>query len=81
MCAFGSLALYDTLNMVKLSDILSAMACEAQKGISKAFDPKIHQVRGHIGQINCAKNILKLLDGSQLIHENNPDRVQEKVQD
>lgn len=81
MCAFGSLALYDCLNMMKLSDILSAMACECQKGISKAFDSKIQKVRGHQGQINVAKNILKMLEGSQLIHENNPDREPGKVQD
>ncbi|MCQ2818790.1 MAG: histidine ammonia-lyase [archaeon] len=81
MCAFGTLALYDTLNMTKLSDILSAMVCEAQLGISKAFDPKIHEARGHKGQIVTAKNILKLLEGSTLIHENNPDRIKEKVQD
>lgn len=81
MCAFGSLALYDTLNMTKLSDIISAMVTEAQLGVSKAFDPKIHEARGHEGQIKVARNLLRLLEGSNLIHENNPDRVKDKVQD
>ena len=28
MCAFGSLALYDTMNMMKMGDILAVMVCE-----------------------------------------------------
>lgn len=81
MCAFGSLALFDTIQMCKLSDILAAMSCEAQKGVMKAFDPKIHLVRGHKGQIDCAENILKMLKDSKLVHENNPEREPNKVQD
>lgn len=81
MCAFGSLALYDTMKMMKFSDIMAAMVCEAQKGVIKAFDPKIQKVRGHKGQINCAQNLLKLLEGSQLLHHVNPDKNPNKVQD
>lgn len=81
MCAFGTLALYDTLQMAKMGDVLAAMVCEAQKGIRKAFDPKIQLVRGHKGQIDAAANLMKLTAGSKLTLDENPDLHIVKVQD
>ncbi|MDO5564330.1 MAG: histidine ammonia-lyase [Eubacteriales bacterium] len=71
MCAFGTLALWDTVQMAKMGDVLGAMCCEAQLGIRKAFDPKIQAVRGHKGQIDCAANLMKLTKGSKLTHDDN----------
>lgn len=81
MCAFGTLALYDTKMMCKMGDILAGMVCEAQKGIRKAFDPKIQLVRGHKGQIDVAANLMKLTEGSKLTLDENPDPSIVKVQD
>lgn len=81
MCAFGSLALYDTMNMMKMGDILAAMVCEVQKGFKSAFDEKIQLVRGHKGQIDCARNLRKLVEGSKLTYDDNPDKNLIKVQD
>lgn len=81
MCAFGCIALYDTMNMMKTSDILAAMVCEAQKGFKIAFDEKVQMVRGHKGQIDCARNLRKLLEGSKLTYDDNPDKTFIKVQD
>ncbi len=81
MCAFGVLALYDGWQMAKTGDVLGAMVCEAQKGIRKAFDPKIQKARGHQGQIDSAANLMKLTAGSKLTLDENPDPAMVKVQD
>jgi len=39
MTAVGALALYDGINLVKTSDIASALTLEALRGIRDAFDP------------------------------------------
>ena len=77
MCAIGALALYDTIELARLSDILAAMCCEAQLGVTKAFDPKVHAVRGHPGQLASAKNITAMLTDSSLAREVNPPKVQD----
>ena len=77
MTAIGALVSFDAKNIVKTADIVAAMTAETQNAILKAFDPKIQAVRGHEGQIKCAQNMLKLLEGSQL----SKDRVENKVQD
>jgi len=77
MCAIGALALYDIVKLCKTADILAAMCCEAQLGIKTAFDPRIQEVRGHPGQINTARNITKLLDGSRLAVDSCPVKVQD----
>ena len=77
MCAIGVLALYDVIELARTADVLAAMCCEAQLGITKAFDPKCHAIRGHQGQIDVAKNLLALLEGSKLALEANPPKVQD----
>ena len=68
---------YDALDLMKTADIAAAMTCEAQLGIKKAFDHKIHDVRGHKGQKDAALNLLQILEGSQLAFDLNPDKVQD----
>ncbi|MPM33904.1 Histidine ammonia-lyase [bioreactor metagenome] len=77
MTAVGALALYDGINLVKTSDIASALTLEALRGIRDAFDPRTHNIRPHKGQINTAKNILNLVEGSSLITNQGEIRVQD----
>ena len=77
MTAIGCLAVYDARNLAKTADIIGAMTCEAQLGIKKAFDCKVHDVRGHKGQKDVAKNLLKILKDSNLAFDTNPDKVQD----
>ena len=53
------------------------MTCQALHGIRKAFDPKVHALRGQPGQITAAENLRRLLEGSQLSFALNPDKVQD----
>lgn len=77
MTAVGSLALYKAINLLKLSDITAAMTIEALRGIRDAFDPRAHAVRPHKGQIQTAKNILNLIEGSTFATNQGELRVQD----
>lgn len=77
MTAIGCLAVYDARNLAKTADIIGAMTCEAQLGIKKAFDHKIHDLRGHKGQKDVAENLLKILKDSSLAFDSNPNKVQD----
>ena len=68
---------WDALDLMKTADIAAAMTCEAQLGIKKAFDHKVHDVRGHKGQKDTAANLLQILEDSQLAFDLNPDKVQD----
>ncbi|KAL0581349.1 Protein pal1 [Marasmius crinis-equi] len=65
--AVASLALNDAVQLTILSQVCTAMGVEALLGNRGSFDPFIHNVaRPHPGQVECAKTIWDLLEGSQL---------------
>jgi histidine ammonia-lyase len=66
MLAAGTLALLAAETLVDTADVIGAMTCDALKGTDAAFDDRIHQARPHAGQIRTAKNLRKLLEGSQI---------------
>jgi len=77
MTAIGSLALAEAINLSRIADISAALTFEALNGVIDAFDENVNLVRPHKGQIECARNMRKLLEGSQFVtHQGNP-----KVQD
>ena len=77
MTAVGALAVYDSINLLKISDIAASLTLEALRGIRDAFDPRIHILRPHNGQIQTAKNILNLTEGSTFITSQGEIRVQD----
>ncbi len=64
--SIGAIAVYDAARLYHLANISLSMTLEALQGLSAAFDSRIHQARGQIGQIQCAEEILKLIKGSTL---------------
>ena len=78
MTAIGALALHDGKRLLKAAQIAGAMSLEALKGTDAVFDNRIHQIRPHSGQIECAKNLRKITSKSEII-ESHKDC--EKVQD
>ena len=77
MTAIGALCVYDAVCLSKNADIIAALTCEAQSCITKAFDARVHLLRGHAGQMACAENLRALLAGSQLSGETLPGKVQD----
>jgi len=59
-------------NLFSAGLIAGALSVDAAKGSVCPFDERIHQVRGQIGQITCAKIYRELIEGSGILksHEN-----------
>ena len=77
MTSIGAHTVYDAINLMKHLDIAASLSMEALNGIICAFDPRIQEVRGHLGQINTAKNINKILKNSTSITKQGELRVQD----
>ncbi|MFZ5967320.1 MAG: histidine ammonia-lyase [Bacillota bacterium] len=77
LTAVGLLTVYDAINLSKLSDITAALTIEALRGITDAFDSRVHDVRPHLGQIHTAENLLLLLEGSERTTRQGTLRVQD----
>lgn len=65
--ALGALALYDSRHLLHTADISLAMTLEAILGCADAFDARLHQARGQIGQMLVAEHLLTLIKGSTMI--------------
>lgn len=77
MTAVGALAVYDAENLAKTADIACALTSEALNGITCAYDSRVHEVRGHSGQITTAKNLLRVLEDSKMTTKQGEKRVQD----
>lgn len=66
----GAHAVWSVINAERLSewsDKIAAISLEAYDGRPEPFLPQVHQARPHQGQIDTAKTILELLEGSEII--------------
>src|SRR5436309_1774186 len=63
MLAFG---VADAERLADLADAAAALTLEAMCGCTRALDAKVHDARGHAGQIRSAARMRELLDGSRL---------------
>jgi histidine ammonia-lyase len=77
MTAIAALVVTDGEKLVKAADIIAALSMEALNGMPSAFDPRIHQIRNHPGQIETAANMLHLLEGSEYTAPKDHPRVQD----
>ena len=77
MTSIAAFALYDAIVLAKSADIIAALSLESLNGISDAFDPRIHQVRGQKGQMEAAANIRILINGSQAVTRQGEIRLQD----
>ena len=64
MTSVGVHALADAINLLKAADVVGALTIESLRGIVDAFDPRLHDARMQPGQIACAENLRRLLEGS-----------------
>ncbi len=79
MSAYLAHAILRARSLVKLADISGAMTLEALMGTDKACSPLLHAVRPHPGQLIVARNVLRLIEGSEIraSHRENDNRVQD----
>ena len=65
----AALNCYDAQKLILECEISAALSLEAIRGERAAFEPGIHRVRKHKGQVDCAENIRKIIDGSERTSE------------
>lgn len=69
MSAHGCWALIKAKKLSNLADLIGALSLEAFDGRKEPFTPEVHEVRGHKGQIETARRLRELLEGSELINQ------------
>lgn len=79
MTALGVVACHRFRRLVDAADAIGAMSLEAVAGRLDALDPRIHELRGRTGQRVSASNVLRLLDGSELV-DAQPGTIEGKVE-
>ncbi|MBF8283658.1 MAG: hutH [Anaerolineales bacterium] len=65
--AVAALALADAENLIRNSEIVTAMALEALLGVTAAFDEHLHAARKQAGQATVAANLRALIAGSSFV--------------
>jgi len=77
--AYALAALFETERLFRAALVTGALSTEAAKGSDTPFDPRIHQVRGHRGQIEVADALAGLMSGSAIraSHREGDERVQD----
>jgi len=63
----GCLELFDAERWLRTQEIALAMTLEALNANMQAYDPHIHLVRGYPGAQECAENLRRLTEGSELL--------------
>lgn len=79
MGAYAVHCTYEAAQLAKIFDITGALGVEALRGTDVAFDARIHKLRPYHGQQVSAKNVRRLLAGSEIrkSHLHNDPRVQD----
>lgn len=73
MLAMGVLALHEAERLAQIADVACALTVESVLGSSTPYDPRLHELRPHPGQIESARRIASLLDGSEIVESHRED--------
>ncbi len=77
MNALGILVTHHAENLACIADLAGALSLEALHGTPRAFDARIHAVRPHPRQIECAAFMRQLIEGSTFTRPDDPLNVQD----
>jgi histidine ammonia-lyase len=77
MTAVGLLETNKAEKLAEIADLSGCLSLEALNGTMLAFDKRIHALRPHPRQKDCAKNLNEILEGSDFVREFNPSNVQD----
>jgi histidine ammonia-lyase len=67
IAGLGILEIYDAERWLKNSEIAAAMTLEVLNANMKAYDARLHKVRGYPGALEASGNIRQITDGSKLL--------------
>ncbi|MHA7870850.1 MAG: histidine ammonia-lyase [Hyphococcus sp.] len=77
--ALALIGLFDAWRACEAALVTGAMSTDAAMGSAAPFRPEIHAVRGHQGQIDAAKFLRQVMEGSEIRESHRAD--DERVQD
>ena len=77
MVGLGALLVRRGINLALSADMAACLTLEALKGTDRAFDARVHAVRPHPRQIDCAAFLRRLLAGSTMLRTDDPNNVQD----
>lgn len=80
MLAMLLLAVEDAAHLFSMADVTAALAIEAMLGTDRPFQPELHAIRPHPGQIASAANLARLLRDSAIM-DSHRDDMEHAVQD
>lgn len=77
MTAVGLLETWKAKHLGEMADIAGCLSLEALNGTVLAFDERIHALRPHPRQIDCARNLRTLLADSEFVRDFDASNVQD----
>ena len=77
LTAISGIHIYDMTRWIKQAEIAAAMSIEALLGNLKPDTTKLHELRGFGGAVVSAQNLMKMIEGSDLM----TGKMKTKVQD
>lgn len=77
LTAMSAIHLYDIERWLSQAEITCAMSLEALYANLKPYDVRLHELRGFPGAVKSARNIMKCVEGSDLLS----GKIKTKVQD
>lgn len=77
MTAVGLLETARAIRLADLADVSGCLSLEALNGTLLAFDERIHAVRPHPRQVDTARNLRNILQGSDFVRGFDPTNVQD----
>ena len=66
MLAIGCLELAAAETLIDTAEVVCALTLDALRGTPRAFEPRLHAIRPHPGQLTSAAHLLRLLEGSEI---------------
>jgi histidine ammonia-lyase len=67
MVGMGALLVRRAVNLALTADTAACLSLEALHGTARAYDERVHAIRPHPRQIDCAAYLRRLLAGSQFL--------------
>ena len=77
MTAVGLLETAKAKKLADVADVAGCLSLEALNGTVSAFDERIHSLRPHPRQMDCAKNLRDILAESEFVRAFDPKNVQD----
>ena len=77
--AMAGIGLYDIIKATKSADVIAAMTLEVSKGTIRAYDERVMSVKNHSSQKKTARNILDILNDSEISNKYYNYRLQDAL--